>query len=90
MGLAADDVGRVVAGIAALTEAHLLAQHAQRRVVDPRRRNLSALDEALEVAGEQQGEGHLDVLSGERRGFGVAHAEDEIGHHEAVEAPRLA
>ena len=57
----------------------------------PRRRcapgHLAALDQTFQVAAEQDPEGHLDVLAGQRRLLRVPHAPDEIRHHESFESP---
>ena len=84
---ATDAAWRIFGGIAALGEAHLLAQDAQGRVLDALRRHLAGLDQAFEIAVVDHGEGHLDVLARQRGLFRIAHAEDEIGHDEAGEAP---
>ena len=85
--LAADHLRAVVLGIAALAKAHLLAQQAQRGVVDARDRHLARFDQLLQVAVKMQLERHFQVLAGERRLLRVAHAEDEVRHNKALKAP---
>ena len=84
---AADDLAAVFGRIPALAEAHLLAQDAATGVIDPFFRNLSALDQALQVLRIERREWHLDVLARQRRLLCIAHAGDEVGHREALEVP---
>ncbi len=87
MGFTPHDLRAVVARVAALAKTHLLTQNAESRVVDALHRNLAALNQAFQVATEQDPEGHLDVLAGKGRLLRVPHPEDEIRHHESLKAP---
>ena len=86
---AANYIQRIFLRVTALSKTDLLAQHAQRSIIDPLDWHFSALHQAFEVLPVNHVEGHLDILSGQRGFPGIAHAEDEVGHHKALEAPLL-
>lgn len=88
-GFATDHVRRVVARMAALPELHQLPQDPQRSVVRDRFGDLAFLDQVGQEAVVHVREGHLDVLTGERRLLRITDREDPVGLHEALKAPLL-
>ena len=72
---AADHIQGIIPRVAALGKTDLLAQHAQRRIIDALDRHFPALHQALKVLLVNHIEGHFDILSGQRGFLGIAHAE---------------
>ena len=85
MRFASDDLPRVVPGAFGKTE--LLPENPPHRIVHRLEGNLARLHQPLQVARVQRVERHLEILTGQNRGLGIAHAEDEIAEGESFETP---